>query len=175
MLRRPARAGCRRAAFLKKAWEMVGLPSPAHASQAAAGISAIAGWTLTVIVRSVSFIACAQMRSRHSSRSSVSDVVVSPPQDRRYADAVQRVTRPPHPPFIKADRSEDEPCARPVCLRSAFALDPAINPSTGRDPSATLRSASRQSGLPLILGERSFLGQMWRMPAEQRNEKDFRP
>src|ERR1700746_3706673 len=40
----------------KKAWETVGLTSPAQASQVAAGISAIAAWTRTVTVAPVSSI-----------------------------------------------------------------------------------------------------------------------
>src|SRR6516164_6217599 len=104
---------------------MVGLPSPAHASQAAAGISAIAAWTLTAIVPSVSFIVYSEMlgpehRSFHSLRPSrLHNVVILPSQDRRYAVAVQRVARPPHPLFINPHR--------------ASTLHIVVNPCTGRD------------------------------------------
>src|SRR6516165_3867502 len=117
---------------------MVGLPSPAHASQAAAGISAIAAWTLTAIVPSVSFIVHSEMlgpehRSFHSLRPSrLHNVVILPSQDRRYAVAVQRVARPPHPLFISPHRAEDQLCAPSVSNR-ASTLHIVVNPCTGRD------------------------------------------
>jgi hypothetical protein len=42
----------------RKVCETVGFTSPAQASQAAAGISAIAAWTRIVTVPPLSFIAC---------------------------------------------------------------------------------------------------------------------